>query len=96
MDSTETGAAIDAKITALNLGATYEPIGAENRAKAYADNLATNYATAAQGAKADTAVQSITTGDGLKASVTDTTSYKIEIDEAVVFILDCGTSNTVM
>lgn len=96
MDSTETGTAIDAKITALNLGATYEPIGAENRAKAYADGLATNYATAAQGTKADTAVQSITTGDGLKASVTDTTSYKIEIDEAVIFILDCGTSNTVM
>lgn len=96
MDSTETNEAIDAKITALNLGATYEPIGAENRAKAYADGLATNYATAAQGAKADTAVQSITTGDGLKASVTDTTSYKIEIDEAVIFILDCGTSNTVM
>lgn len=96
MDSAETSAAIDAKITALNLGATYEPIGAENRAKGYADGLATNYATAAQGAKADTAVQSITTGDGLKASVTDNTSYKIEIDEAVVFILDCGTSNTVM
>lgn len=96
MDSTETGTAIDAKITALNLSATYEPIGAEGRAKTYADSLATNYATAAQGAKADTAVQSITTGDGLKASVTDTTSYKIEIDEAVIFILDCGTSNTVM
>ena len=28
---------IDAKITALNLGTTYEPIGAEDRAKAYVD-----------------------------------------------------------
>ena len=33
---------IDAKIAALNLGATYEPIGAETRAKAYADGLITD------------------------------------------------------
>lgn len=57
MNSTETGTAIDAKITALNLAATYEPIGAETKAKAYADSLAGNYATAAQGAKADSALQ---------------------------------------
>lgn len=57
MNSAETGSAIDAKITALNLATTYEPIGAESRAKAYADGLAGNYATAAQGAKADTAMQ---------------------------------------
>ncbi len=44
-------------ITALNLATTYEPIGAENRAKSYADGLANNYATAAQGQKADTALQ---------------------------------------
>ena len=62
MNSTETNSAIDAKITALNLGSTYEPIGAETRAKAYADGLAGNYATAAQGAKADSAVQSVVTG----------------------------------
>ena len=35
----EVDAQIDAKITALNLGTTYEPIGAETRAKAYADGL---------------------------------------------------------
>ena len=35
----EVNSQIDAKITALNLGATYEPIGAETRAKAYADGL---------------------------------------------------------
>lgn len=35
----------------------YEPIGAESRAKTYADTLAPNYATAAQGALAATAVQ---------------------------------------
>lgn len=38
----EVDAQIDAKITALNLGTTYEPIGAETRAKAYADGLITN------------------------------------------------------
>ncbi len=35
---------------------------AETRANQYADSLAKNYATAAQGAKADTAVQTIVTG----------------------------------
>ena len=33
---------IDAKISALNLATTYEPIGAETRAKAYADGLITD------------------------------------------------------
>ena len=46
------------------LANVYEAKGAEDRAKAYADGLAKNYATAAQGAKADTALQAadITTG----------------------------------
>ena len=35
----EVDAQIDAKIGALNLATTYEPIGAETRAKAYADGL---------------------------------------------------------
>lgn len=38
----EVDAQIDAKITALKLGETYEPIGAETRAKAYADGLITD------------------------------------------------------
>ena len=38
----EVDAQIDAKITALNLSTTYEPIGAETRAKAYADGLITD------------------------------------------------------
>ena len=38
----EVNGQIDAKITALNLGTTYEPIGAETRAKAYADGLITD------------------------------------------------------
>lgn len=42
MNATETDDAIDAKITALKLGETYEPIGAESRAKTYADGINTN------------------------------------------------------
>ena len=91
MDSTETNNAIDAKITALNLGTTYEPIGAETRAKAYADGLAGNYATAAQGAKADSALQEITTtaNGGLKV----TGKNKIDIDESIIFVFDCGSAS---
>ncbi len=38
----EVDSQIDAKIGALNLGTTYEPIGAENRAKAYVDGKFTD------------------------------------------------------
>lgn len=90
MNSSETDSAIDAKITALNLGTTYEPIGAETRAKAYADGLAGNYATTAQGAKADSALQEIKTTEngGLKV----TNKNQIDIDENVVFVFNCGSS----
>lgn len=79
---------VDAKITELNLAATYEPIGAEANAKAYADGLASNYATAAQGALAASALQEITTtaNGGLKV----TNKNKIDIDDSVVFVFDCG------
>ena len=96
MDATETGNAIDAKISALNLAATYEPIGAETRAKAYADGLAGNYATAAQGAKADSALQSVEVGTGLKVSAKANNKQTIEIDTDVVFVFNCGSSTTVM
>lgn len=94
MDSTETGNAIDAKITALNLANTYEPKGAEANAKAYADSLAGNYATAAQGAKADTALQEITTtaNGGLKV----TNKNQIDIDTDVVFVFNCGDASTLV
>lgn len=81
---------VDAKITALNLATTYEPIGAETRAKAYADGLAGNYATAAQGAKADSALQSIEAGTGLKVSAKADNKQTVEIDNSVVFVFDCG------
>ena len=96
MDSTETGNAIDAKITALNLATTYEPIGAETRAKAYADSLAGNYATAAQGAKADSALQSVEAGTGLKVSTKANNKQTIEIDDSVVFVFNCGTASTLV
>lgn len=90
MNSSETSDAIDAKITALNLAATYEPIGAETRANAYADGLAKNYATAAQGAKADSALQEVTTtaNGGLKV----TNKNQIDIDTDIVFVFNCGSA----
>lgn len=94
MDSTETDSAIDAKIAALDLDATYEPIGAEGRAKTYADSLAGNYATAAQGAKADSALQEITTtaNGGLKV----TNKNHIDIDTDVVFVFNCGSASVLV
>ena len=93
MDSTETGNAIDAKITALKLADTYEPKGAEARAKSYADGLAGNYATAAQGAKADSALQEVEVGTGLKVSAKANNKQTIEIDDTVVFVFDCGSAS---
>jgi hypothetical protein len=92
MDATETGNAIDAKIAALNLAATYEPIGAETRAKSYADSLADNYATATQGTKADSALQAVEVGTGLKVSAKANNKQTIEIDDTVIFVFNCGDS----
>lgn len=87
---------VDAKITALKLGETYEPIGAETRANSYADGLAKNYATAAQGTKADSALQSIAPGVGLKVSTKSDNAQTINFDEAVIFVFNCGSSTTVL
>lgn len=56
---------------------------AEQNAKNYADSLSSNYATAAQGAKADTAVQTITTGS---------TSGTISVDGTDVAVADIGSA----
>lgn len=60
--NTSVSSQIDAKISALDLANTYDAKGAaaaaESAAKAHADSLAPNYATAAQGQKADSALQS--------------------------------------
>ena len=96
MNATETDGAIDSKIAALKLAETYEPIGAETRAKAYADGLAGNYATAAQGAKADSALQEVAVGTGLKVSAKADNKQTIEIDTDVVFVFNCGSSTEVI
>lgn len=51
------------------------------------------FATAAQGAKADTAIQSVTSvaGNGIKATTTGTT-VTIDWDSSVTLVFDCGTS----
>lgn len=96
MNASETDDAIDTKITALNLANTYEPKGAESRANAYADSLAGNYATKAQGAKADTALQSVEVGTGLKVSAKANNKQTIKIDESVVFVFNCGNASTLI
>lgn len=89
---------VDAKITALNLAETYDAKGAaataEANAIAHANGLASNYATAAQGAKADSALQEITTtaNNGLKI----TNKNQIDIDTDVIFVFNCGDSRTVI
>lgn len=60
-------------------------------AKSYADGLASNYATAAQGAKADTALQEITTTANGGLIVTG--KNKIDIDNTVTFVFDCGNAS---
>lgn len=62
-------------------------------ANSYADGLAGNYATAAQGAKADTAVQTVEGTDGLTATKVGD-KVTIGIDETHVFILCGGKANT--
>ena len=64
---------------------------AEADAKTYADGLAGNYATAAQGAKADTAVQTVVGDTGLKATKSGT-EVTIGFDPDVVFVFDCGSA----
>ena len=79
-------------LTKTEAGTTYEPIGAESRANAYADGLAGNYATSAQGALADTAVQpgdlaAIATS-GLISDLTQTANTYI--------VINCGSSSSVI
>lgn len=51
-------------------------------------------ATAEQGTKADTAVQTVTAGTGLKATRAENSNdVSIAIDDKVVFIFNCGTSD---
>lgn len=62
-------------------------------AKKHSHANATELAKFADGdkAKLDTAVQSITAGTGLKATKTGT-DVAVDLDDAVTFVFDCGTS----
>ena len=73
-------------IAAINNAST----GILKQAKDYADGLAGNYATAEQGGKADSALQAIEVGTGLKVSAKADNKQMISIDEDVIFILDCN------
>jgi hypothetical protein len=66
---------------------------AETNAKNYANSLAGNYATAAQGAKADSALQSVEAGLGLKVSAKADNKQTIDIDDSVVFVFNCGSAS---
>ena len=93
-------AAIDADVKALADGAV-----ATNAAgiKTINDTIATygdivthdvdEFATSAQGTKADSALQEIEVGTGLKISEKADNKQTIDIDEAVTFIFNCGDSN---
>lgn len=76
----------DGKLTGVTVAGNYAEVydakgaaaTAETNAKTYADGLAGNYATAAQGKKADTAVQTVAAGDTngtIKVDGKDVTVY---------------------
>ena len=69
---------------------------AEANAIAHANGLASNYATAAQGAKADSALQAVEVGTGLKVSEKANNKQTIEIDTDVVFVFNCGNASTLI
>ena len=58
--------------------------------------IAGEYATAAQGAKADSAIQTVEAGTGLKATTdtADATKVTIDLDDTVVFVLDGGSATS--
>ena len=74
--------------------ATTKANAAETNAKTYADELAVNYATAAQGALADTALQEVkaVADGGLKV----TNKNEIAIDDSVTFILYGGSASVLI
>lgn len=101
INNEETGILAQAKTDAAN-----NDVVVLAEAQKYADGLAGNYATAAQGAKADSALQEVVANDTYKVDdngeptteiekhsglkVTD--NNKIEIDDTIVWVFDCGSS----
>ena len=64
--------------------------------KSAAYTEASAYATAAQGEKADSALQSVEVGTGLTVTAKSNNKQTIGIDETVIFVLNGGTSTTVI
>lgn len=104
-DSTHTHTAsditdLDVGVTAVATGKTNGTVSVTKGGKATEVAVAglksaaytesTAYATAAQGAKADTALQAITTTANGGLKVTD--NNQIDIDDAITFVFDCGTA----
>lgn len=101
----------DTAIQAADLGTMAKEVATDyvkkSEAEGYADILTKTaaqglyqtkgeYATTAQGAKADTAIQTVTADTGLKvtADENDATKLAINIDETVVFILEGGSATS--
>lgn len=65
-----------------------------SEAQKYADGLATNYATAEQGQKADSALQEVVANDltDKPSGIKVTEKNKIEVDDTIVWVFDCGDS----
>ena len=76
---TKDGGTIDSKISAYDTGKNFGDIITHNVAE---------FATTAQGGKADTALQQITTTE--KGGLKVTNKNQIDIDTDVVFVLDCN------
>ena len=80
-DITKENGTIDSKISAYDAGKKFGDIITHNVAE---------FATSEQGGKADSALQEVEVGTGLTVSAKSDNKQTIEIDENVVFVLDCN------
>lgn len=64
--------------------------------KSAAYTEASAYATSAQGAKADTAIQGLTGANGITISEDDAHEVTVGISSTEIFVINCGTASTVI
>lgn len=85
-----------AKTYADGLASNYDAAGDADQAladaKTYADGLASNYATAAQGTKADTALQNIVAGANISVVTTDANDSTVSATSPKVSVTGLGTA----
>ena len=86
------GKAINQKTPTLTVDEAKTALGLKSAA--YTESSA--YATSAQGTKADNALQSVEVGTGLKVSTKANNKQTISIDDAVVFVFNCGSASTLI